>query len=218
MGLALTSPLLIAGAAVERGGNRAVEGADRIRGVGGRLSTDVFVIRADATGLEDLTPNNVSNDDPGLVAQRHPDRVQQARGRPEHADLRDGARRQQSTPSDPGAGSTFDSTPSWSPDGKRIAFARKGAIFVMAADGSGQRRLTHPTRSELHSDPAWSADGKQIVFERNYQSIYVMGADGSRQRRLTTIPGRSPAWSPDGKQIAFAASIPRTHSAKEAST
>ena len=70
-----------------------------------------------------------------------------------------------------GAGSTFDSTPSWSPDGKRIAFARNGAIFVMAADGSGQRRLTHPARSEL---PAPTLRGPPTAsrssFERNSQS------------------------------------------------
>ena len=58
-------------------------------------------------------------------------------------------------------------TPVWSPDGRRIAFLsrRDGSkeVYVVNADGSGQRRLTRDAR--FPATPAWSPDGRQIAFE-----------------------------------------------------
>ena len=58
-----------------------------------------------------------------------------------------------------------DSNPSWSPDGKWIAFSSKrgnGGIYVMDADGENIRLLTD--RPEIAIGPAWSPDGHQYRF------------------------------------------------------
>ncbi|MFC1716170.1 TolB family protein [Candidatus Poribacteria bacterium] len=109
----------------------------------------------------------------------------------------------------------YDQYPSWSPDGKKIAFAsdRDGTngIYVMNAEGQDIRRLTYSDiGSFVSSFPSWSPDGKRIAF-RSYQDgnyeIYVMDADGSEQKRLTNSRPYNdhPFWSPDGKKIAFIA-------------
>lgn len=77
--------------------------------------------------------------------------------------------------------------PSWSPDGRRIAYSRFGrgnGLYVMSADGTGLRRV-YGGRSV--STPAWSPDGKKIAFVRSVQgfaaSIYTIRLDGSHLRR-----------------------------------
>ena len=93
--------------------------------------------------------------------------------------------------------------PAFSPDGKRIAFARLGAgIFSMNLDGTGVRRLTSNGRDSF---PAWSPDGKQIAFVRPLASgwrVYVMSASGTAERQLRLAPpaGR-PSWTGRGLVI-----------------
>ena len=84
----------------------------------------------------------------------------------------------------------------------KIAFISRGlqrrpALYVVSADGSGQRRLTGSVSGRT---PEWSPDGRRIAFEAG--GIYVVNADGSGQRMLARR-GSDPAWSPDGRTIAF---------------
>ena len=79
--------------------------------------------------------------------------------------------------------------PAWSPDGRKIAFASErdgnSEIYLMNADGSGQRSLTRNLAYD--GDPAWSPDGQKITFVSNRDgryAVYVMNADGSGQRSL----------------------------------
>lgn len=113
-----------------------------------------------------------------------------------------------------------DTYPAWSPDGREIAFhsTRDGEsnqlsanweIYVMNADGSNPRRLTHSPK--LDWLPSWSPDGKTIAFWSTRDGtweVYLMDRDGANQRRLTTNSGAAKgisraAWSPDGHFIAF---------------
>ncbi len=99
--------------------------------------------------------------------------------------------------------------PTWSPDGKKIAFEVFKIypdIYVMDSDGSNPRNVTdYPI---WDSQPAWSPDGKKIAFvslrDGNYE-VYVIDVDGLGVKKLTDDPAldERPAWSPDGKKIAF---------------
>ena len=97
-----------------------------------------------------------------------------------------------------------DKDPSWSPNGKRIAFssARNGElhdIYVMDADGGNLLNITNHPDSDWN--PSWSPDGKRIAFVSNRTKdlnpdIYVMDADGGNPQNLTNNPHSdiTPAW------------------------
>jgi len=93
--------------------------------------------------------------------------------------------------------------PAFSPDGKRLAFARLGSgIFSMSLDGTGLRRLTSGVRDIY---PVWSPDGMRIAFLRPFRTqwrLFVMSPTGAGPRRLPQAPpaGR-PTWTPNGKSI-----------------
>jgi Tol biopolymer transport system component/DNA-binding winged helix-turn-helix (wHTH) protein len=106
---------------------------------------------------------------------------------------------------------SFDSDPSFSPDGTKIAFisGRDGnqEIYVEDIDGSNLERLTnHPARDAF---PTFSPDGTQIIFNSNREGenldVYIMNVDGSNVRRLTNWPSDEESfpgsWSPDGTQL-----------------
>ncbi len=92
-------------------------------------------------------------------------------------------------------------SPSWSPDGSRIAFLSNRAegwdLYLMNADGSGVERLTTGATSD---DPAWSADGRYIAVERDHR-IEAVTPDG-QDRFALAHDASHPSWSPDGK-LAF---------------
>jgi Tol biopolymer transport system component len=95
------------------------------------------------------------------------------------------------------------SEPSWSPDGKRIAYVDAGYVTTMTADGGDRRRLARGTL------PVWSPDSHRIAYVERGSPVRVMvvAADGSGRRSLysTTDTFLSVLWSPDGADVAVAA-------------
>lgn len=101
----------------------------------------------------------------------------------------------------------FAMTPAWSPDGRKIAYASGGGIYVMNPDGSGSHALTR-NRDDA---PTWSPNSRKLAFVRHTSEvggndrIYVINADGSHPQALTrsSVQSEWPSWSPDGRKIAF---------------
>jgi TolB protein len=102
----------------------------------------------------------------------------------------------------------FNSSPSWSPDGSKIAFAGQSEdhfdIFVMNADGSNMIRLTSAKkpngRWSSNEDPSFSPDGRFVMYTSNRtgkNQVYISTVDGNEERRVTLDNANyfKPKWS-----------------------
>jgi Tol biopolymer transport system component/tRNA A-37 threonylcarbamoyl transferase component Bud32 len=109
------------------------------------------------------------------------------------------------------ASTRTDSSPRFSPDGKRMVFAsdRNGYLEIWAAnsDGSNVTQLT-ALASVRSGSPRWSPDGQKIVFDSlasGNNDIWMVNAEGGSPKRLTMEPSNDarPSWSRDGRWIYF---------------
>jgi Tol biopolymer transport system component len=104
-----------------------------------------------------------------------------------------------------------DDDPTWSPDGRTIAFLHNDDIYSIELDGTDLRRLTHSTTPLGVGQPAWSPDGQRIAFivlrapPDNLPMIELVNSDGGGITRLARCSPvcSQPAWSPDGSTLLF---------------
>jgi Tol biopolymer transport system component len=126
----------------------------------------------------------------------------------------------------------YDAEGSYSPDGQWIAFTSMrdaynrtlsekekkqletdpsyfAEIYIMKADGSGQKRLTNTPGYD--GGPFFTPDGKQIIWRRFDESglianVWLMNPDGTNQRQITDFGSMSwaPYMHPSGQYIIFA--------------
>jgi TolB protein len=128
----------------------------------------------------------------------------------------------------------YDGGPWWSPDGTQIAYRawhptdstlatyqallrerlvrpNRMELWVMNADGSGQRQITQLGGANF--GPSWTHDGKHLIFSSNYKQprsgnfdLYLVALDGSGLEQVTTHAAFDgfPMFSPDGRSVVWA--------------
>ena len=110
--------------------------------------------------------------------------------------------------------SSRDRRPSWSPDGREVAFVRDsgsgGSVFIRAVDGGGaERRLAHVDRAV--QEIVWSRDGRWILLRTetgaagngDILAVRTAGDSGVVRIAATSFTEQQPALSPDGRWVAY---------------
>jgi Tol biopolymer transport system component len=103
------------------------------------------------------------------------------------------------------------SSPAWSYDGSRIAFARTSGIWVIPARGGRPRRIAAASALHTVPFPAWSPAGKQLAYNSGNQ-LYLARVDGRSTKLVAegatgTFAGccrvSPPVWSRNGRRLYY---------------
>ncbi len=114
--------------------------------------------------------------------------------------------------------------PTWSPDGKSIAFisnmSGRNNLWLVPAEGGWPQQLT--VSDQRQTAPAWSPDGKWIAYQSDFDGdelwdIFLVSPKTGKVVNLTStrkIAEMNPTWSPDGRYLAYEVK-PKTSAAFE---
>jgi len=188
--------------------------------VDGENRSDIYVVNGDGTGLRDLTNNPAwaakdaawSPDGTKIAFASREDNLEECC----HSIWSLFVMNADGTHIHEVAAATYlsldgsDEFPTWSPDGKQIAFnssdSGSAGFSVVNADGTDE----HQVLKAQGFGPEWSPDGKEIAFVgvvNGIQEIEAFNPDGTDLRQVThgpSVAGAIPHWSPDSKWISYA--------------
>jgi dipeptidyl aminopeptidase/acylaminoacyl peptidase len=97
---------------------------------------------------------------------------------------------------------------SWAPDGRRLAYAAPGGVWILDVRDGTSRQLTKCAAGRSACTIAWSPDGSRVAVAHQSWLDLVDPSDGSTETMDTfstfgLVGLMSPSWSPDSKRIAF---------------
>jgi tricorn protease len=114
--------------------------------------------------------------------------------------------------------SAAERTPSWSPDGKTVAYFSDATgeyqLVLAPADGIGEARTIALPDPSFYYTPAWSPDGTKLTYTDTHLNLWVLDVASGRTTKVDTdgwmVPERSvnPVWSPDSRFIAYVKRLP----------
>lgn len=100
--------------------------------------------------------------------------------------------------------------PAPAPDGRRLAFASRGWLWVMDLDSGTARRVT--SGPGIDARPTWSPDGRTLAFVRDdtrETSIVLLDLASGTEQVAVAEPGidLDPAFAPDGRSLFYSSAV-----------